>query len=109
MVGQWNRSGLVAVKDFAKGFYKSKAWRDCRAGYIAHARGLCELCLTDGIYKPGVIVHHKIHIDADNISDPKIILDWNNLQLVCRDCHARIHAPGRDRRYSLDELGRVVF
>lgn len=52
-------------------------------------------------------MHHKIHITPDNINDPNITLDWNNLQLVCRDCHAEIHA-GTDKRYAVDEWGRVI-
>ena len=36
------------MREFAKAFYKSKAWQQCRAGYIAYRRGLdggmCEIC-----------------------------------------------------------------
>lgn len=96
------------MKEYAKGFYKSKAWKDCRAAYAKSVGGLCEVCLKDGIYRAGEIVHHKEHINPDNINDPRIILDWNNLQLVCRDCHAELHPKHRGRRYKLDELGRVI-
>lgn len=96
------------MKEYAKGFYKSKAWKDCRAAYAKSVGGLCEVCLKAGIYRAGEIVHHKEHINPDNINDPRIILDWNNLQLVCRDCHAELHPKHRGRRYKLDELGRVI-
>lgn len=96
------------MKDFAKAFYKSRAWKDCRDAYARSVRGLCEICLEKGVYKPGVIVHHKRHLCPENISDPTVALDWNNLQLVCRDCHAQLHNDGGARRFTVDEMGRVT-
>lgn len=90
-----------------KQFYSSKAWQDCRNAYASSKGGLCELCLARGIYTPGEIVHHKIHLTPQNFSDPSIALDFSNLQLLCRDCHAKQHNGGR--RYRVDELGRVIF
>lgn len=97
------------MKEYAKGFYKSKAWKECRAAYAKSVGGLCEICLERGLYRPGEIVHHKRHISPDNITDPRVILDWDNLQLVCRDCHAAIHAGKEGARYRVDELGRVMI
>lgn len=94
------------MRDFAKGFYKSQAWKKCRAAYAKRVGGLCEVCLAKGIYTPGEIVHHKEHISPENITDERVLLDWSNLQLVCRDCHAELHR--REKRYRLDELGRVI-
>lgn len=94
------------AKQYAKAFYKSQAWKDCRAAYFKHAGGLCERCLARGLYNPGVIVHHKEHISPDNITDPRILTDFNNLELLCRQCHAEEHAHTR-KRYTVDELGRV--
>lgn len=94
------------AQDFAKQFYRSQAWEKCREGFIKYRHGLCERCLARGIYKPGVIVHHKIHLTPDNISDPTITLSFDNLQLLCRDCHALVHKP--EKRYKIDELGRVT-
>lgn len=59
-----------------------------------------------GIYRPGDIVHHKIHLTPENISDPGVSLSWDNLELLCRDCHALAHKP--EKRYKVDELGRVI-
>lgn len=94
------------MKEYAKSFYKSKAWQQCRDAYAKAAGGLCERCMAKGLYKPGEIVHHKVSITPDNIGDPSVTLCWDNLELVCRDCHADIHR-GRERRYTIDELGRV--
>lgn len=102
------------MKEYATKFYSSKAWKDCRREYAKSVRGLCERCLANGVYKAGEIVHHKTHINPENITDPHIILDWNNLELVCRSCHRDIHEgdmnhKSRKRRYKLDELGRVII
>lgn len=97
------------MKEYATKFYSSKAWKDCRRAYAKSVRGLCERCLAKGIYKPGEIVHHKTHINPENISDLRVILDWSNLELVCRECHSDLHHKERARRYELDELGRVTI
>ena len=94
------------MKDFAASFYKSKAWQQCRAAYAKSVGGLCEQCLKAGLVKPGEIVHHKVHLTPDNINDPAVTLAWRNLELLCRDCHAKVH--GTVRRYKVDEMGRVT-
>ena len=96
------------MKEYARGFYSSKAWKDCRSAYAISKGGLCERCLIKGQYKPGEIVHHKVYLSPENINDPDVTLNWDNLELVCRDCHAQEH-DGLKRRYKVDELGRVVF
>lgn len=95
------------MKEFARTFYSSKAWQRTRKAYAKSKRNLCELCLEKGLYKPCEIVHHKIELTPDNVSNPEVTLDWNNLQCVCRDCHASIH-DRRQRRYVIDDLGRVI-
>lgn len=63
------------MKEYAVGFYKSKAWKSTQAAYKSSVGGLCERCLSLGRYTPGVIVHHKIHITPENISDPSITIN----------------------------------
>ena len=74
------------VKEWAKPFYKSKAWRDCRDAYFIFRHGLCERC-----GRPGKIVHHKVYLTPQNINDPNVSLNWENLELVCQDCHNLEH------------------
>lgn len=93
------------MRDFAKKFYKSKTWQQTRKAYAGSVGGLCEKCLKQGIYKAGEIVHHKIELTPENINDPAVCLSWGNLELLCRDCHARAH--GAKKRYKVDEMGRV--
>lgn len=94
------------MQDFAKEFYSSKAWAKCRAAYRKSVGGLCEACLSRGQYTPGEIVHHKIHITPENINDPNIVLNWRNLELLCRGCHAVEHGG---KRYKILEDGSVII
>ena len=101
------------MKEYATAFYTSAAWEKCRKAYAKSVGGLCEVCLSKGKYTPGKIVHHKIHITPENINDPNITLNWDNLCLVCVQCHNKIHEydinPNKKRkRYEVDEFGRVT-
>lgn len=95
------------MKEFAASFYKSKAWQHCRSSYAKSVGGLCEQCLKAGLVKTGDIVHHKVKLTPANINDPAVSLSWNNLELLCRDCHAKAH--GTAKRYKVDEMGRVTI
>lgn len=95
------------MKEYAKAFYKSKAWQRTRDAYAASVGWLCEDCLSAGVYKAGEIVHHKRELTPDNIGDPSVTLAWDNLKLVCRDCHAKEH--GSTKRYKADERGRIFI
>ena len=89
------------ARDFAYEFYNSGAWKRARAEYRKQAGKMCERCLV----MPGEIVHHKTPLTPTNIKDPTIALGYDNLELVCRNCHAEAH--GRAKRYTVDALGRV--
>ena len=97
------------MKDYAKTFYRSKIWQKCRNDYFKYRNGLCEDCLAKGLYKPGVIVHHVIEISPQNITNPEITLNWNNLRLVCRECHAEEHGAHANKRYEIKPNGDVVL
>lgn len=111
------------AKAFAKKFYSSKQWQDCRNEYARKRHHLCENCLRKGIYRPGEIVHHKIEIDPITIENPEIALKHDNLELLCRECHAQVHDNHsrwdkvnrerrekkiRSQRYKVDDMGRVT-
>jgi 5-methylcytosine-specific restriction endonuclease McrA len=74
------------AKDFAKKFYGSKAWRDCRNAFFVYRHGLCNRCGG-----AGKIVHHKIVLNPFNINDPDVSLNFTNLELLCQDCHNKEH------------------
>lgn len=98
------------AKPFAEKFYKSFAWRDCRNSYAAYRGHLCEACLRRGVLARGEIVHHKTELTPDNIDDPSIALNWDNLELLCRFCHAEVHDQRKNcRRFSIGPDGEIII
>jgi len=89
---------------FARQFYMSRAWVKCRKAYAASKGGLCERCWAKGLIVPGEEVHHKIRLTPENINDPSIALNHDNLELLCKNCHLEEHSKVRWRA---DELGHV--
>lgn len=98
---------LNNMQEFAKHFYKSKIWQQTSKDYSKSVHNLCEKCLMRGSITAGEIVHHKVHITPENIDDPNITLNWNNLELLCRDCHGEEHKK-RIKRFTVDEQGRII-
>lgn len=92
---------MEGARNFALKFYKSKAWKQKSKMYRA-LHPLCEKCLEKGIYTPSQCVHHKIHITRDNMSDPEILMGDNNLQALCRDCHAAEHSKRQPVKFNSD-------
>lgn len=88
-------------------FYKTEAWKSCRDSYAKSVGGLCEHCYAKGRIVPGEIVHHKTHLNPQNVHDPNVALNWENLILLCRDCHGKEHQKNK-KRYKVDALGRVI-
>lgn len=96
------------MKDFAKQFYKSTAWIKCRSNYAKSVGGLCERCLQEGRIVPGDIVHHKCYLTPLNIKDPSVTLNYDNLELLCQNCHNQEHFKEKiEKRYSIGNDGKV--
>lgn len=103
------------MKPFAAKFYKSKRWQACRLAYFKNQNGICERC-----GQAGKIVHHKVHLTAQNIHNPRIALSFDNLELLCQDCHNKEHTddmqfgrskkkkPKQNSRYSIDANGKIL-
>ncbi len=93
------------MREFAKAFYESPAWRRTRAYILKRDAGLCVHC-----GEPGVIVHHKIELTPRNIDDPAIALGEDNLETVCRTCHALIHegTPPLADGLAFDTDGNII-
>ena len=75
------------AKKWAKAFYNSKGWIQCRDSYIAKVHGLCEECLKHGKIEPGYILDHIIELTPENINNPEISLNHDNLQYLSLSCH----------------------
>ena len=94
------------AQDFAKQFYDSKRWKDCKRIFINQRiqedGGLCQQCHE----LPGYIVHHKILLTPENIQNAEISLNTDNLEFVCNNCHNKIHLV---ERYDLNISGFDKF
>ena len=109
-------AGLFDLEDmgreFANNLYNSTAWKNTRRDYIKSVGGLCERCMAQGIVKPAELVHHKTPLTPSNIDNMDISLSWDNLQALCRECHAEVHEEiyqaKRKRRYKIVN-GRVII
>ena len=73
--------------------------------------GLCEVCLSQGLVEPAVIVHHKIHLSPVNVNDTRISLSFDNLEALCKKHHAQMHPEiykGRAKRWMVSDSGKVL-
>lgn len=85
--------------------YHCARWRKIRNLKIAECNGLCERCLAKGIYKEGVIVHHKEHITLENCNNDLLMYGLDNLEYLCEECHLNEHQNAQD--FYFDEEGNV--
>lgn len=92
-------------EQFAQRLYNSYAWQRCREAYTRQRGGLCERCLAEGKITPGTEVHHRTRITPENLDDPAVTLNPENLELLCEECHQREHARGAPMR--ADKFGHV--
>ncbi len=100
------------AKPFARDFYDSKQWKQCRKAYISKRRaadgGMCEQCKE----RLGYMVHHKIQLTPDNINNTEISLNPELLEYVCKPCHDREEGhfigPGPEKRFTFDRDGNPI-
>ena len=93
------------AREFAKKFYNSAAWVKTSKAYAASRLFICERC---GEPAKKYVVHHKRHLTPQNINDPAVALSWDNLQLLCLDCHNTTHYAKQKRKIFFDSSGQVV-
>lgn len=83
-------------------FYGGPKWQRERKAY-KQTHPFCERCLTKGLYVPADLVHHKEYLDDSKAMDPKVSLNFDNLESLCYRCHNIEHHKGkirkRDRRW----------
>jgi len=93
------------AKDFAAEFYRSKAWKKTRAAIWQRDHGLCVRCAS-----PGALVHHKEYLTPRNIGIPHIALGEDNLETLCRECHAIEHEGElpTDKGLMFDSQGNLI-
>lgn len=85
----WQRSKWGKEYDAkAKAFYNSKAWREVR-DKVRRDRGM-RSDLTGKLIKGKSIVHHVIELNPNNIDDPSVALNPDNLQLLSFEEHQTV-------------------
>ena len=89
-------------------FYSSIQWQHTRDYIFRRDKGLCQDCLDKGRITPAEEVHHIIPITPENITDPSVTLNEENLISLCKECHKARHGA-RDYRYTVDEFGRCTI
>lgn len=92
------------AKEWAKKFYKSKAWKDLRKLALRRDLFTCADC-----YGRAQEVHHEIELTSQNISDPNISLNINLLTCLCHDCHTRrtLKLTDCDEACYFDDTGQL--
>ena len=74
-----------------------KRWKLLRAQVFQRTNGLCELCLKEGIYTPGVDVHHIRPVEQAKTVQGMERRAYNpaNCQLLCVEHHIKVHQSMR--------------
>lgn len=100
------------MKDFAKKLYSSKAWKNVRDVVKKRDAYLCQDCLRSGMYTPAEEVHHIVELTPENVNNPLVSLNPDNLISLCRECHRKRHTRQetfkRKRRFIVDQNGKVT-
>ena len=72
--------------------YSDTQYRKIRDWYY-QCHPLCEMCLNRDISRPDQHVHHKKEFLKGSTDEErwKLLLDYDNLQSLCLDCHHKVH------------------
>lgn len=70
-------------------FYTGKDWRQFRLNLILERGNKCERC-GKATKQSQLIGHHKEPLTIDNVNDPNISLNPNNVDIICIGCHNEI-------------------
>lgn len=81
----------MAKYSVLKSFYASEAWVKLRLILIAERGNRCEKCGEIILRSVELIGHHKIELTPENVHDSNISLNPENIEIVCFDCHNKIH------------------
>ena len=81
--------------------FNDKRWPAIKAFVWQRDGGRCQICkregieagVDDGYIKSGFACHHVIPFESakSQTEMERLFLDTNNIILVCKDCHAKIH------------------
>ena len=85
-------------------FYCSKAWRDLSFRLKVERGGKCERTGEVFADMSQLIAHHKIELTEDNVDDPNISLNPNNIEIISHAEHNKEH-----RRFGYKQNVYIVY
>lgn len=110
-------------------FYGTRQWHHLRDRYAKEQDFICERCYRacytrdDERYRRMKrqgqdvvfgIVHHKEHLTTKTVHDPKIALEWDNLEFLCISCHNKEHSKAKQpievrEDVKFDDRGYIIY
>ena len=81
----WGGRLEALAKEWAKAFYNSIAWQQVRREVLRRDRYTCCRCASRAEE-----VHHIQELTPENINNPMITLNPDNLLSLCHSCHDKI-------------------
>ena len=79
------------AESWARKLYLSKAWVDLRIRLIQERGPVCQQCGRIMANTSSLIGHHKKELTPENVTNPMIALNPDNIELICSDCHNQEH------------------
>lgn len=99
------------AKKFSEKIYSSQKWKRLRKQIAESNFYICQMCGRP-FSSDDIIIHHITHINQDNVDDPNVTFNSDNLCCVCRSCHAKIHRDDyrkkRGRNILFDADGNII-
>lgn len=84
------------MRELRKKAYQNPQWRKLRDVYIKE-HPLCEMCLKEGKVTPAEDIHHKISPFKGGAVNQSLLLDYNNLQSLCKVHHQLVHNSKQEK------------
>ena len=97
----------IMAKPWAKQFYNSRTWKECRKQILRRDHYTCQECMANRAEE----IHHIIELSPSNIHNERITLNPDNLISLCKACHSRItdgYTGDVAEGYYFDDEGNVV-
>ena len=88
------RNENTTSREIRRKAYNNTEWRKLRDIYIKE-HPLCEDCLDKGKVVPAEDVHHIRSPFQNGECNKALLLDYNNLMALCKQCHNKRHNPNQ--------------
>ena len=86
-------------------FYTSKTWLDLTYMLKVKCGGKCKRCGDRPLRFSSLIGHHcNIELTEENVDDPNISLNPDNIEIICQKCHNKEH-----RRFGYKQNVYIVY